>query len=503
MSESYYELLGVEPDASREEIETAYRETVKQIHPDKSDRSDAEETFMQVQEARAVLTDPQQRAKYDRRRTTSESETDADTNDTSGETGSHRRAHDGSSPDEQADRQQRTNAEERERYRRRSSWTDRSDPHRSRRTRHTSQSRTSSASRSRRSVWDERRTMIVTTVWKWGAMLSWIVRTVVTMVRCPRRLAIDRARLKEATTTPTGIRIGATIAFVLAATIVASYVGLDIQTSPAIGLAIVVVGLIGSYTGYDLLFPTPYYEPPTQQRYDPDGVQRLWPIVATNLLGIGLITIALVGGAPTGGILFTGTVLVPIVVSFVLSDVVRPTTSSDYSASIEYLLSVLTRSVSLLPPVVIGFVVFTHWGLDTPTLLEQSGVMTATPWFGRLTLGGVYVGIVLNLLVGVLVCICLLWSVYAMCLHLTAAPWADRYSYGYQIRPGPWNLLVAGPFVVIGWMIIAGVSTIEIPAGISTITITQQGLLMAVFLLPSVLTGLYILRRRLEPMFHV
>lgn len=502
MSESYYELLGVEPDASREEIEAAYRDTVKQVHPDKSDSSDAEETFMQVQKARAVLTDPQQRAEYDRRRSATETTgSDTDLNGSSG--ADHRRAHDGSSPDEQAS-QQRDSDDDQGRHRQRSSWTDRSDPH-SQRTQKTSHTRgdESGQSHRKRSVWHRRRSMVVTTVWNWCAMLLWTVRTVVTMVRCPRRLAVDRARLREAATTPTGIRIGATVAFVLGITIGASYIGLDTQASPAIGLVIVIVGLIGSYAGYDLLFPTPYYEPPTQQRYDPDSTQRLWPIVATNLLGIGLVTFALIGGAPTGGILFTGTVLLPGVVSLVLSAVVGRITLFDRSTGVEHALSVLTRAMSLLPPIVIGLLMFTHWGFDTPAMVEQLGVTTATPWFGRLTLSGVYVGFVLNLLVGLLVCVCLLWSMYAMCLHLTAAPWADRYSYGYRIRPGPWNLLVAGPFVVIGWMVVAGVSTIEIPMGISTIAITQQGLLTALFLLPSVLTGLYILRRRLEPMFYV
>lgn len=506
MTESYYELLGVEPDASPEEIKAAYRETVKQVHPDKSDSPDAEETFMQVQKARNVLTDPQQRAQYDRRRSATETTgTDTGSNESSGEAEDHRRAHDGASPDEQADQQQQASSDDQERHRRRSSWTDRSDPDHSQHTQQTAHTRDHDAGHPNRerSVWHRRRAMVATTVWKWCAMLLWTVRTVVTMVRCPRRLAIDRARLREAATTPTGIRIGATIAFVLGTTIVANYIGLDLQASPAIGLAIVIVGLIGSYTGYDLLFPTPYYESPTQQRYDPDGTQRLWPIVATNLLGIGLVSIALIGGAPDGGILFTGAVLLPVVVSLVLSDVVRPTISTDHSAGINHVLGALARSVSVLPPFVVGLLVFTHWGFDIPALLDGLGVMTATPWFKRLTLGGVYVGLVLNLFVGLLVCGCLLWSVYAMCLHLTAAPWADRYSYGYQIRPGPWNLLVAGPFVVSGWMVIAGVSTIEIPMGVSTIAITQQGLLIALFLLPSVLTGLYILRRRLEPMFHV
>lgn len=504
MTESYYELLGVEPDASPEEIETAYRETVKQVHPDKNDGPDAEETFMRVQEAHSVLTDPEQRAQYDRRQSATET-TESDT-DPNGAAGADQRAHDGSSPNEHAGRQreQQADSDEGKRHRRRSSWTDRSDPNRSA-TQRTSRSRASeheSGSLHRGSVWDTRQSIIVDAVWKGCVTLLWAVGTMIAVVRCPRRLAVDRAGLRNAVTTPTGIRISATVAFVLGATIVAGYLGHQPHESPGIGLTIVVAGLIGSYAGYDLLFPTPYYEP-TRQRYDPHGTQRLWPIVATNLFGIGLVAVALIGGAPTGGIAFTVVVLLPVAVSLLLSDLVRPTTSPDHSAGVRHLLGALTRSVSVLPALVIGLLVFTQWGLDAPAMLDSGGWTTATPWFRRLTLGGMHVGLVLNLVVGVFVCASLLWSMYAMCLHLTAAPWTDRYSYGYQVRPGPWNLLVAGPFVVVGWMVVAGVATIEIPVGVSTITITQQGLLMALFFLPSVVTGLYILRRRLEPMFHV
>ncbi|WP_255149900.1 DnaJ domain-containing protein [Halorarius halobius] len=66
MGESYYELLGVSPDASRADIEAAFRERAKETHPDRSDAPDAAERFQAVRRAREVLTDPDERARYDR-----------------------------------------------------------------------------------------------------------------------------------------------------------------------------------------------------------------------------------------------------------------------------------------------------------------------------------------------------------------------------------------------------------------------------------------------------
>lgn len=49
-----YEVLGVEKDASQEEVKKAYREKVKKYHPDRCDREDAEELFKQIKEAYEV-----------------------------------------------------------------------------------------------------------------------------------------------------------------------------------------------------------------------------------------------------------------------------------------------------------------------------------------------------------------------------------------------------------------------------------------------------------------
>ncbi|SDE72283.1 DnaJ domain-containing protein [Halorientalis regularis] len=63
---TFYDVLDVPPDASREEIQAAYREMVKETHPDVSDHPDAETQFKRITRAKEVLTDPDERARYDR-----------------------------------------------------------------------------------------------------------------------------------------------------------------------------------------------------------------------------------------------------------------------------------------------------------------------------------------------------------------------------------------------------------------------------------------------------
>lgn len=66
MGESFYEVLGVARDASQEAIAEAYRERVKETHPDLNDSPDASDEFQRVQAAEEVLGDPDERARYDR-----------------------------------------------------------------------------------------------------------------------------------------------------------------------------------------------------------------------------------------------------------------------------------------------------------------------------------------------------------------------------------------------------------------------------------------------------
>lgn len=63
----YYEVLGVDRDATEDDLKRAYRQAAKKYHPDLNPNdSEAEEKFKEVNEAYEVLSDPQKRAAYDR-----------------------------------------------------------------------------------------------------------------------------------------------------------------------------------------------------------------------------------------------------------------------------------------------------------------------------------------------------------------------------------------------------------------------------------------------------
>ena len=66
----YYELLGVASTASAEEIKKAFRQKALQLHPDKNQQriTEATEEFAAVQHAYQTLSDPHERAWYDRHR---------------------------------------------------------------------------------------------------------------------------------------------------------------------------------------------------------------------------------------------------------------------------------------------------------------------------------------------------------------------------------------------------------------------------------------------------
>jgi len=61
----YYEALGLERDATPEQIKQAYRQLALQWHPDRNTAPDATDRFKEIAEAYAVLSDPTKRAQYD------------------------------------------------------------------------------------------------------------------------------------------------------------------------------------------------------------------------------------------------------------------------------------------------------------------------------------------------------------------------------------------------------------------------------------------------------
>ncbi len=62
----YYQVLGLQKNASEDEIKKAYRRSAMKHHPDRNpDNKDSEERFKEIKEAYEILSDPQKRAAYD------------------------------------------------------------------------------------------------------------------------------------------------------------------------------------------------------------------------------------------------------------------------------------------------------------------------------------------------------------------------------------------------------------------------------------------------------
>ena len=61
----YYEVLGVDKNASQDEIKSAFRKLAKKYHPDINHDADAPEKFKEAEEAYSVLSDEDKRRQYD------------------------------------------------------------------------------------------------------------------------------------------------------------------------------------------------------------------------------------------------------------------------------------------------------------------------------------------------------------------------------------------------------------------------------------------------------
>ena len=61
----YYEILGLRPGATREEIRQSYRRLAKLYHPDRNPSEEAKHKFIQIQNAYEILTDDVRRMQYE------------------------------------------------------------------------------------------------------------------------------------------------------------------------------------------------------------------------------------------------------------------------------------------------------------------------------------------------------------------------------------------------------------------------------------------------------
>lgn len=497
MTESYYELLEVDPTASTREIEQAYREAVKQYHPDKNDDPGAKAVFIRLQEARSTLTDPEERATYDR-----EHGFDYRSGTAEGTENHHQQSQDHQS-------QSPTETDERHTQRDPSAETQNADSDdttdRVPRWQRTNQWTTAPAWVH---TWIERYNTSLNTTIGWISVLVGIVfgfgSSFLALVRSPRSRFPNRSQVRTVLTSPAGVPFCVTIGIMIVLTIIAHYFGYPPRESTGVGVAIVTCSLIVSYASYDLVSSRTEQNRWVHRRFKPAGRPTLWPIAVTNLFGVALVILGLMGGAPFGGLLFTALLALPFAIPLlyyngglpVWSRVLRRAGAPVPRLSVPN----AHRYRSMVSAVLIGLLLFTRLGFSTTELLDSQRLVGVTPWFLPLSIGPVSVGLLLNFLVGLCMYACLLWSMYAMVRYLIVAPWTDRYDHGYGVRPGPWNLLIAGPFVLFGWMVVTGVPTISIPFGLLTISLTQADFMVGLFLLPSVATVLYLLRRHIELM---
>ncbi|MEZ4670515.1 MAG: molecular chaperone DnaJ [Anaerolineae bacterium] len=66
MARDYYDVLGVQKNASKDDVKKAFRKLAREYHPDVSRHDDAEARFKEINEAYEVLSDDDKRARYDR-----------------------------------------------------------------------------------------------------------------------------------------------------------------------------------------------------------------------------------------------------------------------------------------------------------------------------------------------------------------------------------------------------------------------------------------------------
>jgi curved DNA-binding protein CbpA len=510
MSKSYYEVLDVSPDASEETIRDAYRKKVKEHHPDQSDDPDANDKFRRIREAKETLLDEQARRQYDRRqqREAAKGGNEQGESDESSESSEEwareqrRRERQQQRDRQQRRRQQRQQRRERRqrRQRREEAATDNSSSggrsrdraDRQTETRTREREETSSRERSRSASRSVRGWMREGIQWLRDAYYApkrWVYANF-------RSQAATRQFVAKTARSPTVLRLVAAVAMIV--TVMQLTAGQSLSMTAE--LAIVVGAVVASYLLYAVVSPLPFESPRSRERFKPAGRAPIWPAVVMNLTALGLFGLAAVRNVSTAGIGFTmvvGTYTLSMWIVFGMFLTVAAVIGHQFFTDRNYVIRSLKFGLigPVVPLFVLTFTRLTGAGIFRDGLTEVVSSASPAPWLPWFMIGPVNVGLFVNYMIAIAIIVCLFGSVVAMGRYLTVVPWSDRFEHGYRVRPDAWNLAVALPFVILGWMTFAGVSVVNVGG----FALSQSLLWVAIFVLPTILAGAYLLRRQVEP----
>lgn len=471
-----HEILGVDPDATEEEIKHAFREESKRHHPDHSEDPNAQQIFIELKNARNELLERcQSGQRQSADSTTQSSEPEP-------------------SPREQPNNQQRRRNRRRDRQRTRKQRR----KNRQRRQRNQQRRQRDRQHKQRNRQWQRNRRQRQRD------------RTQ-QQDREPRHPetddeTTDLSVIRRILTSPTTIRLGLTVVLSLAILFTVGGFGVGLS-------GILVVSLLVSYVGFGVVATWNR----TRGRFKPAGRQLLWPIIPAHLLGVGLFVLALQNGSfgaglgyAIGGVIYAIIVWVGVlVVGGVIIEFVRWLTLLPLYLFVSIPLRGLWFIARWLNAKLLRYPLWSrlHQLGDLPTFgFMLSGLLTITvlftsvgggftlgamveptfpqkPWLPAFTVGPIYLGTLLNWLFGIVLLVCGVGSYIAAGWALTSVPWSDRYAHGYRIRPTPWNLLFIVP-----WILFVLTSFVTIGGSTSWTTVWF-------FAHPSLFVGAYILRR--------
>ncbi|WP_330631546.1 DnaJ domain-containing protein [Halocatena halophila] len=439
--ESAARILGVETDASQEEITAAYREQVKAHHPDHSDDPDAQEKLMAIREARETLLNA---TSSDRADEGSNQQTTSDRDRSAADDARTNR-----SQRRQATTRGRASANRSRTDRSRSGSRDRTTTERTQHDRH--------ARRNRRP--SERRTR--------------------TRQRKLSDVGIEEWTLRSVITSPTVVRLAVGIVLYLA--IIALWSGLvGHQPSATHQYGIFIVSIVVSYLAYEGVLISDVGPERALPRFQPAGVPEIWPSLGAHLGGLVLVILihirapawgAMMIGAVGAGWALVGVVVVGLVLFGRLRGMI----------------------IGIIGGLLALGVLFTEYGGSNSVRAWQLETFGSVgPLLPQLSLGPIHLGALFNVALVSIAIGGVLFGTYRLVVILTLFPWIDRYQHGFSIRPAGWNLAVVLPLVTIVWLLLTGT------VWNGGIGVSVWSVLTFLFLAPTPLLGLYILRRKFE-----